>query len=428
MKKHISFSHLLHKDKLMMVVSLVLAIIIWGLVVYGQGHTQERVISGIPVSVTLDPWVSEELKLQIVDGADATATVRVRGARSVIGLLTSQSITVAADTKDVLKEGTYTLPIRVVSSGDYDVLSLVGGDGANSTIKITCDVIDERPFTLASDQVELPHVSLSDSEKYRFGNPSPSGAAIKDGTVTITGPKSDINRISRVAAVVSEEKVISETTSFTADLIAYDGNNKVIETITFLNAEDGKVNVVVPVMEHHKETLSVTLKNAPDGAEGTVSVSPATIEFWAIPSALEDFRAVLQQKLTVDFDYEKADGSVVTRPIELEKVSGVLLKSDEMPVLTLDFSAMVSKTVSIPLTEANVVKPAHVQIEQSVLSNVVICGDAATIAALDPSQLRVIVDTTLGHVTAKVRIESDSDSLWIYYGDAGYELQIAVTE
>ena len=81
MKKHISFSYLLHKDKLMMVVSLVLAIIIWGLVVYGQGHTQERVISGIPVSVTLDPWVSEELKLQIVDGADATATVRVRGAR-----------------------------------------------------------------------------------------------------------------------------------------------------------------------------------------------------------------------------------------------------------------------------------------------------------------------------------------------------------
>lgn len=431
MRKRFSFSHLLHKDKLMMVVSLILAIIIWGLVVYGQGHTQERVISGIPISVTLDPWVSEEMKLQIVDGADATATVRVRGARSVIGLLTSQSITITADTKDVLKEGTYTLPIRVISSGDYDILSVVGGDGVNPTVKITCDVIIEKPFTLNSDHVELPHVSLSNNEKYRFGNPSPSGAAIQDGAVTLSGPKSDINRIERIAAVVSEEKIVSETTSFTADLVAYDGHDQIIETVTFLNAEDGKVNVVVPVMEYHKEELSLNIKNAPSGMENVASVSPSTIEFWAIPSALEDFRAMLQQKLTVDFADEKAEGAVVTRPLDLEKVSGILLKSDEMPVLTLDFTDMVSKTVSIPLTEANVVKPDHVQMEQSVLPDVVICGDTATIAALDPARLRVVIDATglsSGHVTVKVRVESDEETLWVYYGDKDYELRIAVSE
>ena len=45
MKKRFSFSYLLHKDKLMMVVSLILAIIIWVLVVYNQGSTQERTIS-----------------------------------------------------------------------------------------------------------------------------------------------------------------------------------------------------------------------------------------------------------------------------------------------------------------------------------------------------------------------------------------------
>ena len=53
MKKRITFSQLLHKDKLMMVVSLILAIIIWALVVYDQGNTEERPISSVPVSVTL---------------------------------------------------------------------------------------------------------------------------------------------------------------------------------------------------------------------------------------------------------------------------------------------------------------------------------------------------------------------------------------
>lgn len=428
MKKRFSFSYLLHKDKLMMVVSLILAIIIWGLVVYGQGHTQERVIGGIPISVTLDPWVSEEMKLQIVDGADATATVRVRGARSVVGLLTAQSITVTADTKDVLKAGTHTIPIRVISSGDYDILSLVGGDGANPTIKITCDVIVEKAFPLTSDHVELPHLSVSDNDKYRFGKPSLNGAVLQEGEVTLSGPKSDVNRVARIAAVVSDEKTISEPTSFTADLIAYDANGAVVETVTFLNAEDSKVNVLVPVLEYHREELTLNVQNAPIGMENLVSISHSAIEFWAIPSALEDFRGILQQKLTVDFANEKAEGAVVTRPIELEKGSGILLKSDEMPVLTLDFSNIVSKTVSIPLTETNVVKPDNVRLEQSALANVVVCGDAETIAALDPAQLRVVIDATGVSATVKVRIESDVESLWIYYGDNGYELQVATVE
>lgn len=436
MKRRFSFSHLLHKDRLMMVVSLVLAIIIWVLVVYGQGHTQERVISGIPVSVTLDPWVSEALKLQIVDGADATATVQVRGARSVVGLLTSQSITVTADTKDVLKEGTYTIPIRVISSGDYDILSLVGDDGANPTIKITCDVIVEKTFSITSDDVELPHLSLSDKEKYRFGNPSPSGAAIQEGMVTVSGPKSEISRITRVSAVISEEQELSETTSFTANLVAYDENDQAVKSVTFLNAEDGKVNVVVPIMEYHVEELALNVKNAPADAESMVSVSPATIELWAIPSALDDYLAVLQQKLTVDFEKEQANGEVVARPIEMEKTSGILLKTEEVPVLTLDFSKRVSRTVDILLSETNVEvrncpEGFTFGLEQSVLSNVVICGDAVAIADIDPAELRVVVDAAglpSGYITVKARIESNEESLWVYYGDSGYELQIAIVQ
>ena len=57
MKKRISFSRLLHHDKLMMLVSLLLAILIWALVVYGPGNNEERELTGVPVSITLNDCV-----------------------------------------------------------------------------------------------------------------------------------------------------------------------------------------------------------------------------------------------------------------------------------------------------------------------------------------------------------------------------------
>ena len=59
MKQRISLSRLLHNDKLMMIVSLVLAIVVWALVVYGPNNAQERVITGVPVSITLNAYATD---------------------------------------------------------------------------------------------------------------------------------------------------------------------------------------------------------------------------------------------------------------------------------------------------------------------------------------------------------------------------------
>lgn len=433
MKKRFSFSYLLHKDKLMMVVSLILAIIIWVLVVYNQGSTQERTISGVPVSITLTPYASEDLQLRIVDGADAVATVRVEGSRSAVGMLRAQDITVTADTSAVLKEGTYKLPLRVTSSGNCNVLGVVGDDGSSNTVTITCDVWSEKPFTLTADSVESPKLSLSDSEKTIFGTPSISGAAIgKEGSVIVSGPKSLIRRIVRIAAVIPEEKKIAETTAFTADLVAYDADNKPVESVTFLNAEDGKVNVVIPVLEYHTETLSVMVKNAPSGLKDTVSLSQNTLEVWALPSEWEEYIADIRNALLLDFDQMKAASKDVSVPVELKK-AGIRPITEALSI-EADLSNYTNKTVRIPLTKDNVVVrncPAGyaVEVEQSLLENVVICGKYSVLNKVDPAKLQVIVDVgglTEKHNTVKVRIESEEGTLWTYYGDTGYELQIAI--
>lgn len=435
MKKRFSFSYLLHKDKLMMLVSLILAIIIWVLVVYNQGSTQERTISGVSVSITLTPYASEDLKLRIVDGADAVATVRVEGTRSAVGTLRAQDITVTADTSAVLKEGTYKLPLRVTSSGNCNVLGVVGDDGSSNTVTITCDVWSEKSFTLTADNVESPNLSLSDSEELIFGTPSISGAAIsKEGAVTVSGPKSLIRRIVRVAAVIPDEKQIGETTPFSADLVAYDTDDRPVESVTFLNAEDGKVNVVVPVLEHHSETLSVVEKNVPAGLKDVVTLSQNTVEVWALPSEWEEYIADIRNSLIVDFDQCLADGEDVTIPIELKK-TGIRPITESLSI-GLNLSSYTNKRVNVPLSEENIQivncpEGYTVALEQSVLFDVDLCGEYSLLKKIKTNELRVVVDVTglsVGHHTVKVRVESDTDTLWTYYGENGYELHIAISQ
>ena len=109
MKKRFSLSKLMHNEKLMMIFSLLLAILIWALVVYGPSNAQEQVITGVPISVTLNDYATQTLNLRITSGANATATVTVHGLRSVVSKLSAGDITVTADTGNVIKEGTYTL-------------------------------------------------------------------------------------------------------------------------------------------------------------------------------------------------------------------------------------------------------------------------------------------------------------------------------
>ena len=437
MKKRLTFSQILHKDKLMMVVSLILAIVIWSLVVYDQGNTEERSISGIPVSVSLTPFASEELNLRIVDGADAVATVYVEGSRSVIGRLSRQDIVITADTGLVLTAGKHTVPIRAASSGKgkYDIVNVVGDDGANATITITCDVIYEKAFPLSSDNVQMPNLTLSDSQQLRFGSPSPSGTAIKEGNVTVSGPKTRVNQIARVAAIVREEAQLEKTASFTADLVAYDADNRPVEGVSFLGAENSQVNVVVPVLHYYKEELTVTVHNAPEGLAEKVTVQPQTVELWAIPSEVDEYLAEVRNHLTIDFHQILAEGTDIALPLELRKTSSFIpFANSEKIQLDMDLSAYTNKHFSVSLSDvdlevSNVPEGCKLEWQESEPLKITLCGRSAALKKIKADQLKFVVDfkdLSVGYQTVKVFVQCEDATVWTYYGEDGYEAQVHI--
>ncbi len=435
MKKQL-LHRLLHNEKLMMAFSLVLAVVIWALVVYGPSNTIEQEITGVPVSITLNDYASQTLNLRIVEGANATATVRVRGLRSVISRLTPQELTVTADTGNVIKEGSYILPLRATSAAEYSIVSVVGDDGVNDTVAITCDVWREVAFAV---ETEMPDLTVTDTKQFRFGTPSFGGTAVTNGQVIVAGPKSDITRIRKVVAVISDKAAISETAVYTATLEARDDKGAVIDTVSFVNAEDKKLSVTVPVMIYRKVSLEPTVLHIPAGYAQTknlVTVSPSEVELWGVPSEIDEYIDNLRSQVQVDFDALTKD--TLTREITLTKVEGIRPVNDsETITVKVALSGIGERVMEVPLSAANFTAencPAGYTVAptQTKLSAVVLYGPSGALNRVRASDVRLIADmqgTVLaGQQTVRARLQIDSqDRVWAYYGPGADSVEVLVS-
>ena len=437
MKKRFSLSRLMHNDRLMMVASLLLAILVWSLVVYGPSNAQDQVITGVPVSVTLNEYVAQATNLRITSGTNATATVTVHGLRSVVSRLTASDITVTADAGSVVKEGTYTLPLRAVSTGDYTIQSVVGEDGTSDTVTITVDVWREKAFPV---EVEMPNLKLADERTFQFGTPLISSTAMSDGQITVSGPRSAVTRITTVVAVIKDEAVVNETAVYDGTLEARDEEGNVLDAVSFLNAEDSKVSVTVPVMVYREVQLKPSLLHIPAAystrGSSLVTVSPTSVELWGVPDELDDYITSINNAIQVDFD--QLNPGNLTKNITLETMDGIRpVNGNETLQVKVGLTSITSRTLDVELpadclTVNNAPAGTTVTLKQSKLTGITLCGSARSLRQITSANIRLTVDmsntTTAGQQTVKARVSVDGyDDVWVYYGETAHGVDVLVS-
>lgn len=419
MRRHLSLSRLLRNDKLMMVVSLIAAVVIWALVVYGPGNLEERAISGVPIPVALSEDVIETYDLYIVKVDKEAATVKVSGTRGEIGRLSAQDIQIAVDTSSITKAGQYNLRYRVVSSGDYDV-KIVGDD----TVTVVCDEFYEDTFDVV---VDVANLTVSDTQQYQLGDPVVSDSSVVDNKITVKGPKSDVKKIDRVEAIVPDEMALSEQATFVADLVAYDKKNRPVESIQFLTGSENQVTVNVPVLNYYKVQLQPELLNVPSEYaknKNLYTVEPAEFEFWSVPNKYDKFIGDLNKELVFDFDL--LDPSMLERTITLEDVEkGIrLLNGSETIKVSLNLGDVTTKSVTIPITKKNF-KVKNLPdgytctFESSSTSSVVLCGPKDLLSKIKPEDIVLSVDfenkVKEGSHSVVFRLETGNGKVWVCY-------------
>lgn len=236
--------------------SIGLAFVLWLVITINQNPIIERGFSDMTINVNLENTFASDKGMSIVgDISTQKFTVVVRGASYAVSSIKSGDINVYASAASVDAPGEYNLDVMASKTNqlaNYEILSVTP-----STMKVSFDYIDTKDFTI---------------------KPKTEGATAKDGliaengivsgtendTVTISGPRTVMNKISSVVALAKVDKTLDVSETFDADIVLYDEQGNQISD-EHLTLSTNKVKVTVPISKTKTVPVLVDFTNLPNG-------------------------------------------------------------------------------------------------------------------------------------------------------------------
>ncbi|MGI6265417.1 MAG: YbbR-like domain-containing protein [Acutalibacteraceae bacterium] len=449
-----SFSRLLRNDKLMIVASVILAVVIWYAVVYGPSVTERATIT-VPITVRLNTSAENGTNLpgqffQVLSKSAESADVTVSGNRSVLGRLKAEDIVVSADLTDLLNAvEDYTVELKASRNSSSTVGSYTIEQLSLRQIKVTCDYVGETAFPVEMDASAL---QVSDAEKYQLGTPVLDAQLFPKNEVTVSGPKTVRDRIARIVAKIESDEQLSKSTVLPAKLVAYDSDGKQVNLsqCTFKELADQEdattASVTVPVNYFCTVKLGVKATNLPAyfaSVEDFITVSPASLDLVGQEEEVLKLAQELEQ-LPLDMRYVSADDEQVRIPLNIPNHVTVT-ENIQTVTAQLDMTGVSKKTISVPLLDtdgktlaSNVTilnRPTGTTAELSTKSlSVTVVGLSDDVQSITDADLRVAIDmaskTEAGKLNAyAVRVTvAGKNTVWVYYGeDADHSLMAYLT-
>ena len=279
------------------ILSFLLAVMLWLIVVNIDDPVTTQTFNNIPVAVTnAEVLAATNQTYQIEDGTQ-NVSVTVRAKRSVLNKIKADNIKATADMKELTLQT--QIPISVEITG------------------VNYESVEVSPRNL--------QVKLEDEETKKFPIVPKTTGTVRDGyalgeiqavpeMVSIRGPKSVIDSISKVEASVSVSG-LSEDVVTKSELVLYDSDNNVIDQSLLAN------NL---------------------GTEG-VSVSVQVLETKSVKVEFDTSQITAADGYSVsDIKYEPDHLNVTGRAEELKK-----LKKISVPASALNMSGLTSKTETV---------------------------------------------------------------------------------
>ncbi len=179
-------------DTVAKVLALVCAIIIWFFAVGNESPHFEKTYTNIPVDITGVPK-----GMSVISGGGAHVDITVKGIRSEVNKLDKNDINAYVDASVITTPGKYDLPLAAdlgngitVQSFSHDVLSVYISTSSQKIIPLSAKLID---YTMPPDCTVKTMIK---------GEP----------TVTVFGPKEELDKISYASVVVSPGNLTSALT------------------------------------------------------------------------------------------------------------------------------------------------------------------------------------------------------------------------
>lgn len=395
MNKIANITHkLFYDNKVLMVFSFVVAVVIWLLVVISFSPIDTIVVKDVPVTLELANSVPAQFDLEIFGQSEFTVDVEVSGKRYILSSAADKnSIRVVAQTAYVDSAGKHTLSLKatkVKESDEFEIVSL-----SDEFIEVFFDVYMEQDFNLE------PKINYDDElvEKgFVAGDP-----VISADTVVVSGPATEVRAVKNVFAEIDIDKPLTQTQTQAADINAYNEAGAVLHYLSY-NYGNSEVTVTVPVYYVVNKPTSVNFKNAPAAyidKPFSYTINPA--QFNAGIQGIDADNTVESIAIaTIDFSQLKPGKNVFTVPAD-SIPSVYSLESFKDFEVTVNVTGCKTKTLTLPAENISFVNSPQGYDVKSVIKSVgsvTVVGPEASLSAVTPAELFATVDLTGADLSA----------------------------
>lgn len=384
-----TFSSLLNNNRFILILSLVIAFILWMWVAIEQSPEIQKVITGVPVAIKYENSVPEKLGLEIFGPSDFTVDITVTGKKYIVSSLKPEDFTVTANTSDADSSGKKTMKLIVRAkeeNSDFTITSY-----SESEIEIFFDWRKE---------VELPiNVNIESTltkfvpENHKLGDVVPSVDRIK-----VSGPTTIINQINSLNADINIDEMLTKTTTKQASMVLLSKENTEVDT-SLLEFSDENVSVTLPLLKIVTLPTAVEFKNTPtyySNNQIEYSITPSKVTA-AIPVDLVDsmeyfvvdtidFTDIYNKKNTYKI---KANDSQSFTYLEDEKIDSF--------TVSIDASNMTSKTFTVPASNISVKNNLNFYDITSLATSgkeITVVGSSEALSNISDNDFYVVIDTT----------------------------------
>lgn len=262
----------------MILLSVVLAVILWMYIVGVENPEKDTEVRGVTVNF-VGVESLDDRDLTVIEGLDLKVSLRIRGSRSdLMNLEADRNVTASVDLRELTDSGEYRLPIKLSVPATVNVLSQ-----SQNTAKITVD-------NLVTQQVPVK-VELDPASTIAEGY-SMTELASDPENLQVRGPETVMSTVDHARAVLKREN-ISSTIVMPLDYELVDGEGKPVDKKNLtLDLEQITATLKVQVVKE------VPLKvNFTEGGGATLSnvncvIEPATVTLAGDPAILEDLNQI----------------------------------------------------------------------------------------------------------------------------------------
>lgn len=395
-KSGFSFSALIRNNRFLMIASIIIAFALWMWVAIDKSPEVTNVITGIPVQINLENSIPEQLGLQIFGESEFTVDVTVKGKKYILSSLDANDIDVVANTNYVDSSGTKTLQLKITPKDGSDDFTIASS--SSTYIEVYFDTYKEVEMALTGN--------IDSSLKSIVPDDCILGDIVfSKNTVLISGPATEVNRITSVSADIKIDNILEKTTTFDPEIkiITNDGSTLEYSKINTVDA----VTMTVPVLKVVTLPTAVEFKNAPSGFISNpikYTVSPSSVKV-AIPvDAVETTKAFVVDTI----DFADIGDSYNTFTVDADSISSYKIMDSSVKrfKITINASAMSSKTLSVPLSGVKIKNSRddfNVTLNSTKDITVTLVGPQEDIDAITSTDLAIEIDTSDKTITSDTK-------------------------